>query len=399
MYVALRSCVPIPLSMMACLAFSLSSIRSSEIDIKLLYGEEPPSATAFDGSAPKNRRVPILPSGGIALLAMGLCLAAIAIPDGPLWSHPTEWLAHVACCTCISTGAGLLTARIALLFVASRPRYIDNYDLLLPDCGADDDYKRRIYFDHVTGISRLLGSAFILFASSRLLAAIPNDLGTVRVYGGIPVESSSVPGSLVHMVSLVNAAKGFGPTILMAFTAIALAKAVLRRWRFTVEWGIVDTSAHSEAFEDSRASSIRRAAILCCFCIVLWLGGTALSKALEDGFLAGVAVSGLMATVTSLAIKVLLEVVAGLAVALIVEHILTSKATYDGASMHFSLFDEFAEVCVAHDGLALMRRATFVLTLSSMAVSTMVLTSVVYHQPVTSWTGLAAGILKMLGVS
>lgn len=397
-YVALRWRLPKLLGILSCLAFTVSSTRADKLDSAFFCGDDLPSATLFNGSEDDGASRNMIAYVGLSLVILGTVAAVSAAPGNPLW--PSRWalMATVTGCTCISVGSGLVASRIALAFAESRARCIDDYDLLTPDCGADDDYKRRIYLDHAEGISELLGAAFILLALSCLFVRIPDHLGTVQVYDGVFAQSSSLPDGYVRAVGLVNALRGFAPAILIAFAIALLAKTALRSRRFSVEWSITEVPAYSDAYEGARSACLSKAAFLSVACIVLYFGSTALANALGDGTFAGKAVSDFMASVVSLLTMALLEVMAGLTMKQVALHVLLSEGSYTRAHENLALFDDLEEVLAAIDGLMLVRSATFVITLVGIGVSTLAVESLVLHHPITSWSGVLSTMLQELGI-
>ncbi len=397
-YIILRWHTPLLFGILACLAFAASSLRATEINLDFFCGDDLPSATLFDGDTGNCATLKMTALAGVCLVILGVFTTLCAAPGNPLWASSHALSASVLGCALVSIGTGLVAGRIALSFVSSRARCIDDYDLLIPECGADDDYKRRIYFDHAKGISDLLGATFILLALAVLLAQLPDDLGTVQVYDGILVQSSSILDGYVRAIGLVQALKALAPTILAAFAIALLAKAALRSRRFSTEWSITEVPAYSDAYGDTRAACLSKAALLSVACTALYLAGIALRGALSDGLPMGGTSSGFMAIVVTLSMKALLEIVAGLAITQVVLYLLLGEGSYVSTHESLTLLDDLEEVLAVLHGLMLVSRATFVLTLVSMGVSALAVESLVFQHPITSWGDVAPALLRALGV-
>ena len=396
-YVFLRYYAPFIYGVLASLTVVLAQIRSIQMNIDLLYGEEPPSATVFSGDTEDGLPIKTL-LAGIGLLAMGFCmLAALSwgLPQGAPWA----WMVHVASCTGISAGAGLATGAIAFLFITDRARFIDSYDLLIPECGADDAYGRRIYLDHMVGIARLLGAAFVLAAIARMLAVLPDDLGTIRMYG-LLMPSAVASEDFAHTLLAVTALKGLAPAVLAALALTLLAKVALRSRRFSIEWSIMRIPEYGNAFDDARTSMLRKAALLAGVCILIHLSGVALAQALEDGHLVGVQVSGFASNMLLLATKVVLELIAGLAATQVAAFALTGEGVYANTHKRPALFNDLEAVFTTLDGLMLVRRFTFIIASTTVVASTLTVMMLLCHQPVASWTDLVTNfVTKVAGLS
>lgn len=370
-YSVLRNIVPITLSAIPCGLCNASSEKIAKLHINYLFEDEPTSATLFcdvdeDADHTSSMRLCI---ASLLFLCLGLLASYLAHPRGPLCGSGWEWLAHIACCSCVSMGAGLATLRAVLSSLCSRAGHIDEYDHLVSECGADDDFVRKLYLDHVRGIADLVGSVITLFAMSLLLARIFKDLGSFEQTVELLVKSMALPVDHVRIIWLVWVLRMFAPWALASLAVVMIMKALLRNRRFVMEWPYLKTPDYSHALEGARDALFPKAVLLGLFSITVGSCATHLVSALGNGSLVGVRVSWFEANVALILAKALQSVAAGRAVARAAECLLVGKTSYDASRMSRSIPYDYDELWSILERLWGVRNATsdllFVMTIAS----------------------------------
>lgn len=389
LYLALKNIAPVPLSVLAVLLAGFAWMGIERVSVDCFYKDCPPSAALFSEkyADPTVVNARTKSATAVMLILLGAGAAVSLSPGGVLWGCPRERLAHIGACLCLSLGTALVTFVVTMRALCSRATYIDGYDLMVPEPGADYDYMTRLYADHASGIGRLTGCAFVLLSTAALLSSIPEDLGTIRLWYDVFLESSLLAPGYIRIVWATKTLRGILPVPLGALGAIKLATALIRQCRFAFEWPIYDVPPYPEALAIRKEATLTRAVALGVVCIVL-----SCCNELADGIVASIPMSGYASVMLALTRSVFLELLTGCVVARLVECLLVSKPFYNSSHVLSLFANEYDKVIAALDFLRVARRMTFALVTLSLTASSLSLMALLSCRQVACWGDLV-GVL------